>query len=96
MVELWSFEDFVSRCGFSESGNTSLVFVLTAQFGKYMAIVDECGRIEQSVDQNMKNLRNNWKRDLIILIFYTKVTELAEIAVRKTDWNGVNLFSEVS
>ena len=30
MAELLSFGDFVSRCGFSESGNVSLVFVLTA------------------------------------------------------------------
>ena len=91
MVELLSFEDLVSRCGFSESGNVALFFVLAAQFGKYMAIFDECDMIEQSVDENMKNRRNNGKRDLNILIFYTKVAELAEIVVRKTDWNSVNL-----
>ena len=47
MVELLSFEDFMSRCGFSESGNVASVFVLTAQFGKYMAIFDEGDMIEQ-------------------------------------------------
>ena len=86
MAELLGFEDFVS-----ESGNVSFVFVLTAQFGKYMAIFDECDMIEQSVDENMKNRRNNGKCDLKILFFYAKVAELAEIVVRKTDWNGVNL-----
>ena len=59
MAELLSFGGLVSRYGFSESGNVALVFVLTPQFGKYMAIVDECDRIEQSVDENMKNRRNN-------------------------------------
>ena len=91
MVELLSFVDLVSRCGFSESGNVALFFVLAAQFGKYMAIFDECDMIEQSVDENMKNWRNNGKRDLIQLIFYTIIAELAEIVVRRTDWNGVNL-----
>ena len=38
----------------------------------------------------MKNKRNNGKRDLNILIFCKKVAEVAEIFVRKTDWNGVN------
>ena len=38
----------------------------------------------------MENGRSNGKRDLNVLIFYTKVAELAEILVRKTDWNGVN------
>ena len=55
-----------------------------------MAIFDECDMIEQSEDENMKNNRNNEKRDLIKLIFYTKVAELAEIVVRRTDWNDVN------
>ena len=59
MAELLSVGGLVSRCGFSESGNMALVFVLTPQFGKYMAIIDECDRIEQPVDENMKNRRNN-------------------------------------
>ena len=42
------------------------------------------------MDENTENRRNNGKRDLKIPIFYTKVAELAEILVRKTDWNGVN------
>ena len=91
MAELLSLEDFVSRCGFSESGNVALAFVLTAQFDKYMAIFDVGDMIEQSVDENVKNWRNNEKRDLNQLIFYTIVAELAEILVRETDWNGVNL-----
>ena len=91
MVELLSFEDFASLRGFSESGNVALFFVLAAQFGKYMAIFDECDMVEQSVYENMKNLRNNEKRDLNQLIFYTIFAELAEILVRETDWNGVNL-----
>ena len=90
MVELLSFEDFASLRGFSESGNVALFFELAAQFGKYMAIFDECDMIEQSVDENMKNWRNNGKRGLIQLIFYAIVAELAEIVVRRTDWNGVN------
>ena len=90
MAELLSFEDFVSRCGFSESGNVSLAFVLTAQFGKYMSILDKCDMIEQSVDENMKNRRNNGKPDLNILVFYMRVADLAEIVVRRTDQNGVN------
>ena len=92
MAELLGFRGLVSRCGFPESGNVALVFVLTAQFGKYMGIFDECDMMEQSVDENMKNWRSNEELDLNILIFYTKVAELAEIVGRKTDWKSVNLF----
>ena len=41
--------------------------------------------------ENMKSKPSNGKHDLNILFFYTKVAELVEIIVRKTDWNGVNL-----
>ena len=41
MAELWSFVELVSRCGFFESSNVTLVFLFTAQFEKYMAIFDE-------------------------------------------------------
>ena len=40
----------------------------------------------------MKNWRSNEELDLNILIFYTKVAELAKIVGRKTDWKSVNLF----
>ena len=41
MAELWSFVELVSRCGLFERGNVALVFIFTAQFGKYMPIFDE-------------------------------------------------------
>ena len=44
----------------------------------------------------MKNLHSNEELDLNILIFYTKVPDLAEIVASKTDWNGMNIFFEVS
>ena len=90
VAELLIFGGLVSRCEFFESGNVALVCVFAAQLARYMAIFDECDRIEQSVDENMKNKRNNGKRDLNLLIFYTNVAKLAEIFVRKTDWNGAN------
>ena len=46
MAELLSFGGLLSRWGFSESGNVALVNVLTAKFGKYMAIPDACNMIE--------------------------------------------------
>ena len=44
MAELQSFVELVSRCGLFERGNVALVFIFTAQFGKYMAIFDEDDR----------------------------------------------------
>ena len=68
-AELLSFEDLVSRCGFFESGNVAFELVLTAQFGKYMAMFDEVDRIEQPMGENMKNKRSNEKLGIKILLF---------------------------
>ena len=68
-AELLSFEDLMSRCGFFESGNVAFELVLTAQFGKYMAIFDEGDRIELPLGEKIKNKRSNEKLGINILLF---------------------------
>ena len=41
------------------------------------------------MDENMKTKRSKGKLGLNILVFYTKVDQLAEKSVKKMDWNDM-------
>ena len=41
------------------------------------------------MDENMKSTPSNGKLGLNLLVFYTKVAQLAEKSVKKMDWNDM-------